>query len=367
MTAASPTGPVYHLRGVFLPDEVERDAWIVDGRLSFSPVADADTIASRGWVIPGLVDAHCHVGLSPHGGLPAPDQQAEQAAADRDAGALLLRDAGSPVDNRAVQARDDLPRLVRAGRHIARPKRYIRDLGVEVEPEELVAEVERQARAGDGWVKLAADWIDRSEGDRSDLVPVWPDDVLAAAVARAHELGVRVAAHTFSEAALPGLINAGLDSIEHGTGLIPDLLGEVVARGIAVVPTLINIDNFPEIAAQGEERYPIYAAHMRALHATSRQRVRDAWEAGVAIYTGTDAGGSLPHGLVREEIRALADAGIPLSEVIAQASWRGRTWLGFDSLAEGEQADLVVYPDDPRREIATLYEPRAVVLRGRPV
>ena len=352
-----------HLRGVFLPEERQRDAWIVDGRLSFEPVAGADTIADGGWVLPGFVDAHCHIGVTLDGWADA-EEQVEQAVLDRDAGALLLRDAGAPVDNTGVQRREDLPRLVRAGRHIARPRRYIRDLGVEVEPPDLVAEVERQAGRGDGWIKLAADWIDRSVGD---LTPTWPDDVLAAAIGRAHELGVRVAAHTFSEQALPGLIRAGIDSIEHGTGITADLLDEIARRRIAVVPTLINIDTFPGIASSAEEKFPAYAAHMRALHGSSRQRIRDAFEAGVPIYTGTDAGGSLPHGLIREEVTALVRAGIPQPEVIAQASWRAREWLGFEGLVEGALADLVVYDADPRQELATLYAPRRIVLAGRVV
>src|SRR4029079_1574348 len=86
------------------------------------------------------------------------DLQVEQAVLDRDAGALLLRDAGAPVDNTGGQRHARPPRLVRAGRHIARPRRYIRNLGVEVEPEDLVAEVERQARRGGGWGELGAGW-----------------------------------------------------------------------------------------------------------------------------------------------------------------------------------------------------------------
>ncbi len=354
-----------HLRGVFLPDESERDAWIVGDRLTFvRPTGEHETIASGGFVTPGLVDAHCHVGLAPTGHVPDPADQAQQALLDRDAGALLLRDAGSPVDNRSVQERDDLPRLIRAGRHVARPKRYIRDLGVEVEPADLVAEVERQVAYGDGWVKLAADWIDRSLGD---LGPTWPDDVLAAAVGRAHELGARVAAHVFGEDALPGLIAAGIDSIEHGTGLTDELIDAAKAAGAAVVPTLINIDNFPQIALAGEEKFPAYAAHMRALFATSRERIRRAYEAGVPIYTGTDAGGSLPHGLVRSEIHALVGAGIPLADVIAQASWRGRAWLGLPGLEEGAPGDLVVYDTDPRVDLTAVMLPRRIVLRGRVV
>jgi imidazolonepropionase-like amidohydrolase len=351
-----------HIRGVFLPDEAERDAWVVGGRLTFDrPGGDVQTVAAAGWVVPGLVDAHCHIGIAPDRHVPEPAGQAAQALLNRRAGALLLRDAGSPVDNTSVQAREDLPRLVRAGRHIARPKRYIRDLGVEIEPDQLVAEVAIQAVRGDGWVKLAADWIDRSVGD---LAPVWPDDVLAEAIARAHELGVRVAAHVFGEDALPGLIDAGIDSIEHGMGLTDDLVQRAALRGCAVVPTLINVDMLPGIAAAAAEKFPVYAAHLRSLFATSRERIRHAYEAGLPIYTGTDAGGSLPHGLIRDEIRALVGAGIPQAEVIAQASWRGRQWLGLPGLEEGAPADLIVYAADPRVDLATLQEPRRMMLRG---
>jgi len=289
---------VLHVRGVFLPEETVRDAWVLAGRLTFTrPAGEAQTLGG-GWIIPGLVDAHCHIGLAPDGFVADAQGQAEQAAANRRAGALLLRDAGAPVDNRSVQGRDDLPRLIRAGRHIARPHRYIRHLGVEVEPDRLVEEVTTQVGRGDGWVKLVADWIDRPTGE---LAPVWP------AVARAHQLGARVAAHVFGEQALPGLIAAGIDSIEHGTGLTEDWLAVAAAQRIALVPTLINIDAFPAIAASAQDKYPRYAAQMRALHATSRARVRAAFEAGVPVYPGTDAGGLLPHGLIRDEIRALGD------------------------------------------------------------
>jgi imidazolonepropionase-like amidohydrolase len=351
-----------HARGVLLPDEAERDVWVVDGRLTFTrPAGETETVAAGGWIIPGLIDAHCHVGLAPSGFVPDVDGQVNQALIDRAAGVLLLRDAGSPVDNRGIQEREDLPRLIRAGRHIARPHRYIRGLGIEVEPPALVDEVITQASLGDGWVKIAADWIDRETGD---LAPVWPDDVLAAAVAKAHELGARVAAHVFGEEALPGLIAAGIDSIEHGTGLTDDLIAVAADNRIAVVPTLINIDTFPSIAAAGAAKFPVYAAHMRALYATSRERIRTAHEAGIPIYTGTDAGGSLPHGLVRDEIRALVGAGIPQADVIAQSSWRGREWLGLPGLIEGAPADFVVYDEDPRISLGTLYAPRRLVLRG---
>jgi len=355
---------VLHVRGVVLPDGEERDLYAVDGRLTYERVPGAETVADRGWVVPGLVDCHCHVGMEPGRFAESDRMLAEHATADRDAGALLLRDCGSPVDNRSVQARDDLPRLIRAGRHIARPKRYLRELGVEVEPPELVGAVEEQAARGDGWVKLVGDWIDRSVGDAADLVPLWPDDVLAAAVDRAHELGVRVAVHAFGEDSLPGLVAAAVDTIEHATGLAGALVDEAARRGIRITPTLINIDTFPAIAERAA-RFPLYATHMRTLHRHSRQRVRDAYAAGVPVLAGSDAGGSLPHGLVVREIRALHEAGLPAEAALAAGSWAARDFLGLPGLVEGAPADLVVYAADPRADLSVLAAPHRIVLRGR--
>jgi imidazolonepropionase-like amidohydrolase len=348
-----------HVRGVVLPAGEQRDLWIVDGRLTYEPVRDAETLTTEGWIVPGLVDCHCHVGMKPVGDA-TEEEMVAQAVADRDAGALLIRDAGSPVDNRFIQDRDDLPRLIRAGRHVARPKRYLRDVGVEVEPDGLVAAVEEQAGLGDGWVKLVGDWIDRSVGD---LVPLWPDDALAAAVARAHELGARVAVHTFSEDALPGLVAARVDTIEHGTGLTDALLDEAARKGIHVTPTLLNIETFPDIAGTAS-KYPAYAEHMRALHRTAHARIRAAYEAGVPLLAGTDAGGVLPHGLVAKEIQQLHAAGIPAEAALAAGSWGARAFLGLPGLAEGAPADLVVYADDPRKELGTITAPVRIVLRG---
>ena len=91
-----------HVRGVFLPEESERDAWIVDGRLTFTrPAAEADTVASGGWITPGFIDAHCHVGLSPTGHVADPDALAAQALLDRNAGAFA---AGATPARRSTTA-----------------------------------------------------------------------------------------------------------------------------------------------------------------------------------------------------------------------------------------------------------------------
>ena len=129
---------------------------------------------------------------------------------------------------------------------------------------------------------------------------------------------------------------------------------------------MINIDTFPAIAEQAA-KFPAYAAHMLALHRTARDRVRAAYEAGVPILVGTDAGGSIGHGLVVEEIRALHEAGLPAGAALAAGSWGARDWLGLPGLVEGAPADLVVYAADPRTDLGTLAAPVRIVLRGRVV
>jgi hypothetical protein len=202
----------FRVRGVVLPEGEHRELAVVGGRISEEPAPGAPLVA-EGWILPGLVDAHCHVGLDEHGPV-AEDVQEEQALADRDAGTLLIRDAGSAADTRWIDDRDDLPVMIRAGRHLARTKRYIRNYGHEIEPEQLPEYVAHEARRSDGWVKLVGDWIDRDVGD---LAPCWPRRALDAAIETAHALGARVTAHVFGEDALPDLLGAGIDCIEHGT------------------------------------------------------------------------------------------------------------------------------------------------------
>ncbi|QNP73460.1 amidohydrolase family protein [Streptomyces roseirectus] len=355
---------VLHVKGRILvgPEDIRDDLWIIDGRVSHDrPTAVRDIRTVEGWALPGLVDAHCHVGLGPHGPVER-DVAEQQALTDREAGTLLIRDAGSPSDTRWTDARDDLPTIIRAGRHIARTRRYIRGYAHEIEPEDLTAYVAQEARRGDGWVKLVGDWIDREVGD---LTPTWPAEALRAAIAEAHRLGARVTAHCFSEDSLRDLVEAGIDCVEHATGLTADTIPLFAERGVAIVPTLVNIATFPTLAANGEAKFPSWAAHMRRLHERRYDTVRDAYDAGVPVYVGTDAGGTLPHGLVAAEVAELVTAGIPPLEALAATTWKARAWLGRPGLTEGAPADLVVYPQDPRADVRVLAAPSHVVLNGR--
>ncbi|MFI6118305.1 amidohydrolase family protein [Streptomyces sp. NPDC051064] len=356
--------PVLRIKGRVLvgPDEVRDGLWAVDGRITYErpPGAD-DAVTLSGWVLPGLVDAHCHVGLGHQGPVDAATSE-KQALADREAGTLLIRDAGSPSDTRWVDDREDLPKIIRAGRHIARTRRYIRNFAHEIEPGDLVAYVAQEARRGDGWVKLVGDWIDRDAGD---LTACWPRGEVEAAIAEAHRLGARVTAHCFAEDALRDLVEAGIDCIEHATGLTEDTIPLFAEHGVAIVPTLVNIATFPGLAAGGEARFPRWSAHMRRLHADRYDTVRAAYDAGIPVFTGTDAGGSLAHGLIADEVAELVKAGIPPLDALSATAWGARRWLGRPVLEEGAPADLVMYDEDPRADVRVLASPRAVVLNGR--
>jgi len=348
-------------RGPVLPDGEARELYVVAGRITYEPQAGAET-GGEGWIVPGLVDAHCHVGLDTNGGVDEATCE-EQAVADRDAGALLLRDCGSPVDTSWIHDREDLPRLVRAGKHIARTKRYIRNYATEVEPVDVAATVAEVARRGDGWVKLVGDWISREEGN---LAPSFPKETFEEAIRVAHEHGAKVTAHCFGRTVLPWLIEAGIDCIEHGTGLTTDLVDTMVERGTALVPTAMQLNSFPAYAEAGGAKFPEYASTMLDLYARRRDTIMAAYEAGVPIYAGTDAGGVLPHGGIAGEVLELASYGISAADALGAASWQARKWLGFNAgLDEGAPADFVVLDADPLQDLSTLRTPSRVVLRGR--
>ncbi|MDN5559740.1 MAG: hypothetical protein L0G23_09950, partial [Ruaniaceae bacterium] len=247
-----------------------------------------------------------------------------------------------------------------------------------------------QARYGDGWVKIIADWIDR---DRGVLSPLWPDDALVDAVAAAHENGARVAAHTFSREAVDGLLAAGVDCVEHGTGMDADHIAEAARRGIAVTPTMIQIDRFEEFAKRGDERFPEYAAQMRGMYERREEQFHAFVAAGLTILPGSDAGGELPHGLAPRELARWVEIGLDPADALYRGTVAAREYLAANPhrparngasarhsarsvaesqdgrvaigwLRDGDPADLVVYPSDPREDIAVLSTPHAIILRG---
>ena len=225
---------------------------------------------------------------------------------------------------------------------------------------ELPAVAAAQA-ARTGWAKIIADW---GTGDE----PV-PADVLAAVVVAVHAVGGRVAVHSQHAAGGAAAVAAGVDSLEHGMCLDPQLLPRMAERGIALTPTLeVLLSHLDDVRGRPDgPRKDWYLGGATAHPAL----VAAAAEAGVTILAGTD---SRPHGRVADEVRALAAAGLSPHQALAAGSWAARAYLALDpsgpvdpggGLNPGALADAVVYDADPRTDLALLDAPRAVILRGR--
>lgn len=134
------------------------------------------------------------------------------------------------------------------------------------------------------------------------------------------------------------------------------------ARGVAFVPTL-TILPFIAPMASDSGMTPARLADLRSAVQRHPEMARRAAEAGVLVLAGTDAGMG-PHGMVREEIRRLLEAGLPPESALAAGSCIARLILGLSVLEEGAPADIVAYSDDPRGSLEVLARPTLRILDG---
>jgi imidazolonepropionase-like amidohydrolase len=351
-----------HLHGTILPGNLERDVWIVDGRFGFEPVDDARTIATDAFLLPGLVDAHAHLGLhSPAGGSASARERIQASGrAQLDAGVLLVREPGGPDRLSAGLGPDDgMPRVQSAGHMLSPPGTYIPGLARPVADAELPAAAEDEARASGFWVKVIGDF----PGQDGRFAGHYRRDSLVEAVARAHALGARVAIHATLPSVIDDAIEVGVDTIEHGTMLSEAQVAEIARRDIALVPTLLIREGILGIARMEGMPATDVDALERALERQPRV-VLMAASAGVTVLAGTDAGMG-PHGRIREEVGRLLAAGLAPEIALGAASWIARRYLGLPGIEEGGPADLVAFGRDPRIDQSVLSEPIVIILDGR--
>lgn len=348
------TAPVLRVRGRALPTGEPVDLYADGDRWTSEPVAGAELVA-EGWLLPGLVDAHTHPGARTAG------EPLDEAVLRDDlgrhlaAGVTLIRAPGLAGEPPEWFGRDDAsPRAVHAGPWLAQQGQFFDNWGRRPAFDDLPAVAAAQA-ARTGWAKLVIDW---RVGD--DVIPV---DVLRSVVAGVHAAGGRVAVHSQHAAGSAVAVEAGVDSIEHGMGMDPDLLPRMAERGIALTPTLSVITgSLGEVRQRPDGPQKDWYVAGASAHS---KLVACAVEAGVSVLAGTDS--PRMHGRVVDEVRALANAGVPAHQALAAASWTARSYLGLPGLTEGAPADAVVYDSDPRTDLAQLDAPRAVILRGRVV
>lgn len=181
--------------------------------------------------------------------------------------------------------------------------------------------------------------------------PELSQDEMNAIVEEAHHWGRKVAAHCHGDTAARMAVQAGVDSIEHGSFMKPETLAMMKEKGVYLVPTLLagdwlmqKIDKLP----------PAIAAKARAAVAARSDMFRNAMKAGVKIAFGTDSAVS-PHGLNAREFALMTGLGMSSAAALRSATSAAADLLGIadriGTLAPGKLADIVAVPGNPLDDI----------------
>ncbi len=335
----------WQLPPLLLPDGDERPLWIRDGALTATPVPRAPVLPGR-FALPGLVDAHAHITVA--NGEPADAAAGARTLLRlRDQGVLLVRDVGSPQSATLdLDTQAELPTLLAAGRWHAPEGHFYATYHRPVPAEALVPSALTEIARGATWIKVIADWTTPELS--------YPIDALRAMIERVHAAGGRVAAHTQWQG-VREIVDAGIDSVEHGCRLDEETLRVMVARGVAWTPTMSAFARplAPDARPDLVERRDDVLANYRAMLPIAERL-------GLTILAGTDTVGTVVH-----EIRQLIDFGLSPMAALRAATTTARTFLGRTSLEDGGPADVTTFEDDPREDPDVLRWPVAVVLGGR--
>ena len=230
-------------------------------------------------------------------------------------------------------------------------------------PEECRRAVREQMKWGADVIKICASGGVLSESDPVDVPQLTPEE-LRAIVTEAHTWKRKVAAHSHGDVAARLAVEAGVDSIEHGTFLTEATLKLMKKRGVYLVPTCLagywvnkGADSFPA---------PI-AAKARAAAAAHDGMMKMALRLGVPIAFGTDSGVS-PHGMNALEFGLLVEVGMSPSAALLSATRESAKLLGVDAetgaVEAGKLADLVAVPGDVLADIHATEHPLFVMKRG---
>jgi imidazolonepropionase-like amidohydrolase len=189
---------------------------------------------------------------------------------------------------------------------------------------------------------------------------VWTAEEMAALVDEAHRQGVRVAAHAQTLSGTWLAVNAGVDSIEHGFAISPELAAEMAARGTALVPTLL-------VSRETAERGWYLNEAVREAHDRS---FANCLAAGVRIALGTDVGGfEWTRVSQAEEFGLMTALGMSHADALRAGTAVAADLLGLDGKAgvieAGAAADLVAVAGDPLQDIACVQRVELVIQQGR--
>lgn len=323
-------------------------------------------------VLPGLIDAHVHLGWSGSGGARAAAAAAESTL---EAGFTTVRDLGADGFGNVALAREIAegrvagPRIIAAGPGIGTKGGVCEQVfGATATVEDAAAAdrvVRRVVDGGAAVIKLCAGGSvvpggQSSERQEFDL------PTLRAIVAAAHRRGRKVAAHATTSTAVLLALSAGVESVEHGGPMDAATIARFARQRAYLVPTLYRLDWM--IEQQTNRGNEVGVRGSIEARDAAQATVRRALAGGVRVAFGTDAT-VIPHGLNAREFRSLNAVGLPPADAIRSATVNAAHLLGLDRIAgrvaPGFQADLIAVEGDPLADTAALERVVFVMKSGR--
>ncbi|MBU1225893.1 MAG: amidohydrolase family protein [Actinobacteria bacterium] len=360
--------------------EGNRISWV--GPDAEAPLDGTVVVEAKGdALLPGLIDAHVHLCLEPtidgvDGVAEDPIERVmarsiDNAARLLAAGITTARDQGSrdgvAVRVAGAQRNGEIvaARIMAAGRGITPTGGHGWMLGVEADgPEAVRAAVAAEVARGAEIIKLFPTGGVLGSGSHGfDVVMTAAE--LEAAVEEAHRLGVLVGAHIHGPEGIEMALEAGIDTIEHATGITAAQARRAAAQGVALVPTLTGIDVLQDRA---DLLPPDLLVRALAVGAAQAEGIRIAIAEGARVLAGTDSGTPFnPPGLLPREMRLLAGLGMGNAGAIAAATSLVADTLRMQDrgvVRVGAIADLLLVDGDPLADLTALERPRMVVQDG---
>lgn len=389
--------------------QVYRAAWLFDG-LGNDVVDDAAVVVENGKIkdagrrlrcpvgaeeidlgeatlLPGLVDCHTHLCWGaeavPHAWVETQRasrvvlRMAGQARRTLAAGVTAARDLGAtdglsvPLA-RSIAAGEVLgPRLVAAGRAIAMTGGHAAQIAVEVDGcDAVTAAVRTEIKLGATCIKVMASGGVYGEREHIDEPQLSVAEMRAAVVA-AHQARLHVAAHAYTPVPMNQALDAGVNSIEHGSYLDEPTARRMAEVGAYLVPTMTAYEVMTR-QADVVDAPPHIRRKTAQVREASRAATALALRLRVPLAAGSDSGGSgNAHGTFPEEARLLVECGASVAEAIRISTLAGAALLGISettgSLEVGKAADLLAVSGNLDRDISALARTLLVVKDGLPV
>jgi imidazolonepropionase-like amidohydrolase len=236
--------------------------------------------------------------------------------------------------------------------------------GIADGPEEIRKAVRFEVKNGADVIKGAVSGGVLSLADEVDTPQLTPAE-MAALVDESHRLRKKVAVHCHGDQAAREAIEAGVDSIEHGSFMKPETLTRMKNKGTFLTPTLMatewimsKLDNYP----------PALQAKAKAAGAARSDMFRSAVKMGVKISFGTDAA-VFPHGQNAKEFKLMVDLGMTPIDALKSATANDAELLGIaqkvGTLEKGKLADIVAMPGDPASDITATERVFFVMKEGK--